>query len=128
MSRVLSVRVYSRHKTVVRYGIFLWKATRKFRRAPIPQLLFLLVNNHWICNKVEKVKPYTDHLQQVFMPLSTSLLPPSLPVLEHRPYKCIYFSPKAVTAVSDKLNIKKAPGADRIIVRMLRELPLEYTT
>jgi len=83
----------------------------------------LLVDNRWIRSDIEKVELYANHLQQVFTPHSSQLLLPPPPEMECVPPKSFSFSPKAVAAVIDKLNIKKAPGADRITGRMLRELP-----
>lgn len=99
----------------------LWRATKKFRRAPIPPLPPHSVNSRWIRDDVEKVEYYADHLQRVFSPHDMSTLP--LPEHNRRPSKPLFFSPKSVAYVLDRTNIRKAPGADRITGRMLRELP-----
>ncbi len=99
----------------------LWKGTRKFRRAPIPPLPPLLVDNQWVRNDAEKVEHYAAHLQSVFSP--HQIPSPPLPVPESQPHHRFSFSPKAVARIIDRLNVKKAPGFDRITARMLRELP-----
>ncbi len=81
----------------------------------------LLVNGGWIRDDGGKVETYASHLQATFTPNTTAAaaLPeqPSLPPIP------LSFSPRQVAAVVDKLNIHKAPGADRISGRVLRELP-----
>ena len=64
---------------------------------------------------------YAAHLQTVFSPHDLSSPPP--PPLEDHPPHPFSFSPKSVAYVLDHLNVKKAPGADRITGRILRELP-----
>ena len=100
----------------------LWKATKRFRRSPIPPLAPLRVNDCWIRDDSAKVEAYATHLEQVFcsQPLDpTQCLepPPQLP------HKSLFVSPKEVAAVLDKLNVRKAPGADQVTARMLQELP-----
>lgn len=99
----------------------LWKATKKFRRAPIPPLPPLMAANRWVCDNDKKVELYADHLQKVFSPHDMPTLP--IPDLEYLPSHPFSFSPRSVAYVLDRLNIKKAPGPDRITGRMLRELP-----
>ena len=100
----------------------LWKATKKFRRSPIPPLAPLRVGNQWIRDNSDKVEAYATHLEQVFCsPPSTST--PCLVAPHQYPPKPLYVSPREVAAVLDKLNVQKAPGADQIDARMLVNLP-----
>lgn len=69
----------------------------------------------------KKVQLYATHLQKVFSPHEMPTAP--LPNQENHPQRRIYFSPRSVAHVLDQLNVRKAPGADRITSRMLRELP-----
>ena len=99
----------------------LWKATRNFRRAPIKPLPPLQIGSEWVRDDNVKVELYAQHLEKCFMP--HDIASPSLPPSQNLPDCQFSFSPKEVATVIDRLNVKKAPGADRITARMLRELP-----
>ncbi|XKL63736.1 hypothetical protein PGB90_006100 [Kerria lacca] len=98
----------------------LWRATKNFRRAPIQPLPPLLVNGTWIRDNSEKVELYASHLKQTFSPRDFPDI--HIPELDSLPPKTFSFSPHSVAYVIDHLNVKKAPGADQITGRLLREL------
>ncbi len=99
----------------------LWKATKKFRRAPISPLPPPQVDGKWVRDDTEKVEHYAIHLQQVFSPHEMPTIP--LPALDKLAQYHFSFSPSAVAHTVDILNVRTAPGADRITGRMLSELP-----
>jgi len=99
----------------------LWKATRNFRRAPIKPLPPLQIGSEWVRDDNVKVELYAQHLEKCFMP--HEIASPSLPPSQNLPDCQFSFSPKEVATVIDRLNVKKAPGADCVTARMLRELP-----
>lgn len=98
-----------------------WKATCKFTRAPITSLSPIRTTNRWVRDDAGKVELYADHLQKVFTSHDMPML--TLPEFEHHPPKLFSFLTRLVAHVLDRINVKKAPGADCITGRMLKELP-----
>ena len=101
----------------------LWKATKGLTRAPTDRVPPLKTpNSTWANTEEEKVEVFAQHLATVFQPNDIpSSITPNLNfevdgIIKH-------FSPKEVAAAIDKLNPKKAPGADSITARMIQELP-----
>lgn len=100
----------------------LWKATRKFRKAPVTPIPPLRAPTGWSHSDKEKAIAFADHLQQTFQPnniLSTvNLCGGRCPSRRFKP-----ISPIELAYIIDHLNTHKAPGADKITARMLQELP-----
>jgi hypothetical protein len=106
----------------------LWKATKGFKRPRVSIPPVRASDGRWANSDNEKTAAFGDHLRQVFTPrssfhphdlvVSNSLdvpFPLSLPITP--------FSPAAVSAVTVRLNVRKAPGYDLISGKVLQELP-----
>lgn len=100
----------------------LWRATRKFRRAPVQPIPPLCVDSKWYKEDTEKVELFASHLERTFtpndIPTSADLTLTNLQAKRISP-----FSPKEVASEIDRLNVRKAPGADQISGSILKRLP-----
>lgn len=77
-------------------------------------------------SELEKAKIYNRHLEYVF---TQNTIDSELDILQNQPLnktieKIKYFSPfEIVKEIDNNLNLKKAPGYDKISSKILKELP-----
>ncbi|PNF38784.1 RNA-directed DNA polymerase from mobile element jockey [Cryptotermes secundus] len=127
-SRELTLHNYLRNLN--RYDNSIWTPVKSTKKPIVPvSPLKIQIDgrpDRWARSDKEKAELFAAHLSKVFMPNAShpdqeiendiTTLPPNIPTIK-------IFSPKEIKEEIGFLNIKKAPGIDKITPKMMKELP-----
>jgi hypothetical protein len=127
-SRELTLQNYLRNLN--RYDNSIWKPVKSAKKpkASVPPLKIQRTGHpeRWARSDKEKAELFAAHLSEVFTPNGShtdqeiedyiTALPPNIQSIK-------LFSPKEIQEEIGFLNIKKAPGIDKITPKMMKELP-----
>ena len=105
-------------------GYSLWRAARNLKRPVMSRPPLRKPNGDWGRNDIEKGKLFVDHLKQVFTPNTANgyvELPPQVSLSSTA--TSLRFEMRDIERVIKDLNVKKAPGIDKISNKMIMEMP-----
>lgn len=100
----------------------LWKATKRLKQPKIGVHPLRTAEAGWARSDKEKAELFAKQLADTFTPFNivSDVLPDNAVEVSDT---IKFFTPLEVAGEIDRLNLKKAPGADNITAAMLKELP-----
>lgn len=104
----------------------LWKAVRKIKRPTVQAPPLRKKDGTWGRTSMEKGIMFADHLESIFQPVLRQTEKENIIPVDSEEDCTIELvrTPKEVKKEIDtNINVKKAPGYDRIIGKILKELP-----
>lgn len=101
----------------------LWKATRKLKNPISIDAPIRLSNGKWARSESEKGEEFAKHLQSVFTPNPEVCHVELSPTLHTPNVNITRIKPRDLYDAIASINVRKAPGIDKINGKMIKELP-----
>jgi hypothetical protein len=118
-------------RNLSRYDYSIWKPIKNKRipnKASLPIRATTPITGPWARSDKEKTELFAQHFANIFTPHNDAQdheieINLTAPTKSHQTLACT--SPKEIKEVIKSLGLKKAPGLDQVIPKILKELPQE---